>query len=107
MRIAAIQLRKDRMSDILDSLLRGVLQEGEVIKIRLERRRGARQVTIVEGIDSRLYNHKELVSILKSRLACGGTYKEGRIELQGDQRYKVRDMLVEMGFPAPNMLVEE
>jgi len=35
---------------------------------------------------------------LKSQLACGGTAKEGRIELQGDHKNRIKDMLVKMGF---------
>jgi translation initiation factor 1 len=39
-----------------------------------------------------------LVSNLKSICACGGTIKEGRIELQGDHRAKVKDALAKLGF---------
>ncbi|MEM0024409.1 MAG: stress response translation initiation inhibitor YciH [Thermofilaceae archaeon] len=101
-------MSKGVMSDILEDLLKGVLKEGELIKIRLERRKGgSKQVTVIEGIDERVFNHRELVSKLKAKLACGGTAKDGRIELQGDHRYKVRDILIEMGFSQPNIIVEE
>ncbi|MGC8937176.1 MAG: stress response translation initiation inhibitor YciH, partial [Candidatus Methanomethylicaceae archaeon] len=43
---------------------------------------------------------------LKSRLACGGTEKNGRIELQGDHREKAAEILIESGFPADNIDVE-
>lgn len=96
------------MSDILEDLLKGIYKEDTVIKIKLEKRRGGtRYVTVIEGIDEKAFNHKELISKFKNRLACGGTAKDGRLELQGDHRYKVRDMLIEMGFPASNILVEE
>lgn len=96
------------MSDILEDLLKGIYKESEIIKIRLEKRHGGRrQVTVIEGIDSKLFNHKELVSMLKTRLACGGTAKDGRLELQGDHRYKVRDILIELGFSPSNIVVEE
>ena len=47
-----------------------------------------------------------MVSALKSRLACGGTVKEGRIELQGDHRSRVKEILIELGFPEENIEVE-
>jgi len=43
---------------------------------------------------------------LKSRLACGGTYKDGKIELQGDHKDKVKKILEESGFSAAQIEVE-
>ncbi len=42
---------------------------------------------------------EKLAKKLKKGLACGGTYKEDRIELQGDHLRKIEDLLVEEGFP--------
>lgn len=41
---------------------------------------------------------KELAKELKAKCACGGTVKQGRIELQGDQTKLVRKVLREMGY---------
>jgi len=95
------------MSDILESIFKDVFKEQEVIKVRVERRRGRREVTIIEGIDEKLFDHRELVSRLKSELACGGTAKNGRIELQGDHRHRVKELLVDMGFSPSNIIIEE
>jgi translation initiation factor 1 len=46
---------------------------------------------------------KDLMKQLKSRLACGGTVKEGRIELQGNHKARVKEILVEIGF-SPDMI---
>ncbi|MEB3787303.1 MAG: stress response translation initiation inhibitor YciH [Desulfurococcales archaeon] len=81
--------------------------EEQIIKIRLEKRRFGREVTIIEGISERDFNLKELASTLKSRLATGGTAKNGKIELQGDHRHRVKKILVEMGFPEENITVIE
>jgi translation initiation factor 1 (eIF-1/SUI1) len=37
---------------------------------------------------------------LKSACDCGGSYKDGNIELQGEHTEKVQDELEEMGFHA-------
>ena len=81
--------------------------EQQIIKIRLEKRRFGREVTIIEGIDEKEFNLKELASELKSRLATGGTVKNGRIELQGDHRHRVKKLLAELGFPEENITIIE
>lgn len=93
-------------SDILEGILKEVYREQELIKIKVERRRGRREVTIIEGIDPKLFDLRSIVSELKSKLACGGTAKNGRIELQGDHRYRAKELLVELGFPENNIVVE-
>ena len=39
-----------------------------------------------------------LIKSLKEKLACGGTVKEGVIELQGDHKRQVKPILVKLGF---------
>ena len=82
-------------------------KEQQTIKIRLEKRKWGREVTIIEGIDEREVDLRRLASQLKSRLATGGTAKNGRIELQGDHRHRVKDILAEMGFPPDNIIIIE
>jgi len=81
--------------------------EQQVIKIRLEVRKFSKQVTVIEGIDDKQFNLKEIASKLKSELAAGGTYKDGRIEIQGDHRKRVKELLVKMGFPEENIMIIE
>ncbi len=64
----------------------------------LEFRRYRKPYTVISGIDQRDVDLKEIAVKLKSKLACGGTVKDGVIELQGDHRYRVVDLLKEMGF---------
>ena len=55
-------------------------------------------MTIIEGIESDNINLKELTKKLKNKFACGGTNKEGRIELQGDHVRRVKEELIKLGF---------
>ena len=78
-------------------------------KDKVERRKIGKVVTVIEGIDSRSFDLKKLASYLKSKLAAGGTVKNGRIEIQGDHRNKIKKILVEeLGFNPDNiMFIEE
>ncbi len=93
-------------SNLLDEIFRDVFREQQLIKIRLERRKRRKDVTILEGFDDKSIDLYDLAAKLKSKLACGGTAKNGRIELQGDHRYKAKELLIELGFNPENILVE-
>jgi translation initiation factor 1 len=56
-------------------------------------------VTIVEGIDASDIDIDDLARQLKTKCASGGTVKDGKIELQGDHKRKVEQVLEELGFP--------
>ena len=49
---------------------------------------------------------KSLTKQLKEQCACGGTTKEGKIELQGEQRDKVKKALVGSGFAESSIEVK-
>ena len=72
----------------------------------MEKRRYGKNYTLVTGIDPNEVDLSALAKKLKSKLACGGTQKEGRIELQGDHRYKIKQILEDFGFPANNIEVQ-
>lgn len=72
-------------------------REEQKIKIFVEPRRFGKNATIIEGIPDK-ENAKQLASKLKSRLACGGTFKEGHIELQGNHKAKLKDLLTKFGY---------
>ncbi|WP_306054367.1 SUI1 family translation initiation factor [Natronococcus wangiae] len=90
----------DPLDDLLDELdAHGDLETAEqVLSIRTEKRRYGKPVTIVEGFDLPQSELKSVASDLKSSLGTGGTVDEGRIELQGDHRDSVPDLLRERGF---------
>ncbi len=83
-----------------------LVREQQIIKIRLDRRKFGKEVTIIEGLGSNAAELKEMASYLKSKLATGGTVKNGRIELQGDHRHRVKQILIqEYGYPEENILI--
>ena len=75
-----------------------IAREQQKITIVIDKRRYGKMMTIVNGVDPHDLDIDALVSKLKSICACGGTLKDGKIELQGDHRNKVRDTLEKMGF---------
>ncbi|MFP3984913.1 MAG: translation initiation factor [Candidatus Bathyarchaeia archaeon] len=78
-------------------------KEQQRIKIRHETRKWGKPTTIVEGINDKDQDLGRLAQKLKSFCACGGTAKNNQIILQGDQRDKVKNFLVHMGFPEQNI----
>jgi len=75
-----------------------IAKEQQKIRILTDTRRYGKVVTVVEGIDSTDIDMNDLARKLKTRCAAGGTFKDGRIELQGDHKKKVREVLEELGF---------
>lgn len=83
-----------------------IAKESQIIKVYLERKKFRKFYTIIEGIDDKEIDMRDLAKQLKERLACGGTAKEGRIELQGDHKNRVKDILVNIGFPPDSIEVK-
>ena len=75
-----------------------ISKEKQLIRVRTVKRRYGKIMTLVEGFDSSV-DVKALSKKLKAKLACGGTQKNGVIELQGDQKSRVVDVLVNLGYP--------
>jgi translation initiation factor 1 len=87
-------------------MCKAIAQEEQRIRIKLEKRKWGRDVTVIEGINDRDIDIHDLASTLKSKCACGGTAKNGVIELQGDHRGKARKILISLGFKEDNIVVE-
>lgn len=87
--------------DISDSLARAE----QKIKVKIDSRSYNKEMTVVEGLGDDI-DLSELASALKSKLACGGTAKDGNIELQGDHTRRIKDVLAEEGFDKENIEVQ-
>ena len=79
-------------------------KEKERIRITAVKRRYGKFITLVEGL-SKDVDAKQVLKELKTRLACGGTIKDGIIELQGNHREKVKPILEKLGFSAEQIEV--
>jgi translation initiation factor 1 len=63
--------------------------------------RGGKTVTVVDGfVGIGLPEKEQLCKKMRGACGCGGTVKEGRIEIQGDQRETIARILTEAGFRA-------
>lgn len=68
------------------------------VHIRIQQRNGRKTLTTVQGLPSEL-DRKKLLKYFKKEFACNGTVVQDNdlgevIQLQGDQRLKVSEVLV-------------
>ena len=75
-----------------------IAKESQRIRIYLIKKKFDKFSTIVEGLEEKSIDLRDVAKTLKTELACGGTVKKGRIELQGEHRQKTRQSLIRMGF---------
>ena len=75
-----------------------ISKEEQRITVKKDKKRYGKLVTIIKGLDPNSINIKDLAKQLKNKFACGGTYKDGIIELQGDHISKVKEELIKLGF---------
>ena len=74
-----------------------IVKSSQKIKITTDKKRYGKIVTVVTGFESGI-DVKKIAKTLKNELACGGTYKDNIIELQGDHRSNIKELLVKLGF---------
>lgn len=69
--------------------------------VRIQRQTSGRKgkgVCIITGLDLDDRGLVSLASELKRRSGCGGSVKDGVIEIQGDNREQLKQMLEQKGF---------
>ncbi|MER0043797.1 MULTISPECIES: translation initiation factor Sui1 [unclassified Pseudomonas] len=81
---------------------RAVIPEGDgIARVRRETKgRGGKTVTTISGVSLAEEPLKELASVLKKRCGCGGSLKDGVIEIQGDHVDLLLAELLKRGFKA-------
>ena len=80
---------KDGPSDASDGIVR--------VKRETKGRKG-KGVSLVTGVALAKPELKKLATELKARCGCGGTLKNGVIEIQGDKRDMIVEILKKKGF---------
>ena len=74
-----------------------IVKSSQRIQVTTDKKRYGKVVTVVEGFDNSV-DVKKIAKALKNELACGGTYKDNMIELQGDHTKRIKPILVKLGF---------
>ena len=75
-----------------------IAKEEQRITVKSLKRRFGKVMTVIEGMDQKEINIKDLTKKLKAKFACGGTFKGNTIELQGEHKEKVKEELIKVGF---------
>jgi len=68
--------------------------------MRESKGRGGKSVSIITGLNLDKDGLKKLGKTLKAQLGTGGAIKEGNIEIQGDHREKLLELLAKQGLKA-------
>ncbi|MCE7535543.1 stress response translation initiation inhibitor YciH [Aliivibrio fischeri] len=69
-----------------------------IVRIQRETKgRKGKGVCVVTGLDMEDTQLKLLAAQLKKVCGCGGSVKDGAIEIQGDNREKIKDFLTKQG----------
>jgi translation initiation factor 1 len=83
-----------------------IAKESQKITVLLDKKKFGKTYTVISGINEHEVDLKDVAKKLKNKFACGGTAKEGQIELQGDHRRNAKDELVKLGFLADTIEVK-
>jgi translation initiation factor 1 len=75
-----------------------IAKESQKIRVEIVKKKFGKISTLVSGMNENEIDLKELAKKLKSKFACGGTAKDGYIELQGHHLKEMKSELVKLGF---------
>ncbi len=84
-----------------------IAKESQKVIVKIEKRAFGKKYTIIQGIDNTEIGLSDLAKRMKTQLACGGTSKDNKIELQGDHKRKVKEILVQLGFAPETIELRE
>ncbi|MBC5794841.1 MAG: translation initiation factor [Sphaerospermopsis kisseleviana] len=71
--------------------------------VRVQATRAGRKgktVTVITGFQTKAETLTALLKQLKTQCGTGGTVKENEIEIQGDHKQKILEILVKLGYKA-------
>ncbi len=70
----------------------------QTARIRLEKRKRGKQVTVIQGLDPVGDHLKHVLTQLKNACGAGGTVQDEQVELQGNHVERVVQLMSEMGY---------
>jgi translation initiation factor 1 len=77
--------------------------EKQSLKVRLDKRKRGKLVTVISGFTCRAAQMQQTLSHLQSQCGAGGTIAEQTIELQGDHTARVPTLLSARGYRVQGM----
>ena len=93
-------IKFDNLSPDKEDIIDPIEEEFEKLHFELhfsKKGRSGKIVTIVRGIDIDKDTLEDISKKLKRKLSVGGSIKDGEIIIQGDNRDKIKEILLKMG----------
>jgi translation initiation factor 1 len=75
-----------------------IAKESQKIVVERVKKKFGKISTLITGLNEAEIDLKDLAKKLKNKFACGGTAKDGYVELQGDHLKHMRPELIKLGF---------
>ncbi|MFT4312790.1 MAG: stress response translation initiation inhibitor YciH [Candidatus Woesearchaeota archaeon] len=75
-----------------------IAKEDQRIEVYIIKKKFGKKNTLIEGLDTKSLDMKDITKKLKAKFACGGTCKDGIIELQGDHTQQIKKTMESLGF---------
>ncbi|EQB38766.1 translation initiation factor SUI1 [Sulfurimonas hongkongensis] len=88
------QVQSPRASQIADEILE---PQKHLLVFAKEKRRG-KIVTLVGEFHITKEDASKTLKLLKKKLGCGGAFKDGWMEFQGELKDKLKELLLSEGF---------
>lgn len=73
-------------------------KQTEPVRVRFQKNTKGSGLTLVERLPLHPQGKEDLLKKLKKSLGCGGTVKEGRLEIQGDKKAQAAQILEKEGY---------
>ncbi len=90
-------MSEDSYGNSIDDLLKELDREKARIVISKVTKKYNKPLTVVRGLED-THQAESMSKELKKTISTGGTYKDGKILLQGDHRDRVKEYFLAKGF---------
>ncbi|MFH1589763.1 MAG: stress response translation initiation inhibitor YciH [archaeon] len=84
-----------------------IAKESQAIIVKTIKKKFGKKYTVINGLNEHEIDFKDLTKKLKNKFACGGTSKDGYIELQGDHLKGIKEELIFLGFAPETIEVKK